>query len=404
MSRTKLLFLSPFPYGHSSGNGGATACFNALRLLATEYEIGVLTFSMGRERDIAGLQDMKVHTSFIRVVQLRVSRWSLLRAKVRSLFTNTPELAVFFESEQMRSSIHTVIMDYEPQAVMVQFPQMAQYLRQLSNVHTVLDVQDAYSVSWYRRASTTQGCLKRLYAYKQWLNWLAYERRNYELARQVWTLSEQDRFGLTVFNPGLRPVTVSLPLVGVVEHVGESDGVPTIGFIASFGYHPNIEALTWLMDEVIPAVFARQPNVRWLIAGRNPPEALVRRAPANLQFLGFVESLPDFYRQCTVIVAPLRSGGGVKVKVAEALSFGKPIITTSVGVEGIGAVSGEHLVVRDAPGPFAEAITQLVNDESLRERLAQAAAKLAVDKFSEQAWLRRCKALLDGTMQITKGV
>lgn len=386
---------------HPRARGGATLCFNALRLLASQYEIGVVTFAQNGETDAADVRDMEAHTTFVRVVPLHISRLRVLRAKLLGLFTSVPEHAVYFLSSVMHGAINEALRDFSPHAVMVQFPQMAQYLGQLTDKHTILDVQDAYSVSWYRRACSTQGWLNRLYAYKQWLNWVAYERKNYPLASQVWTLSDQDRLGLTAFNPSLRPITVGLPLTKVAGSVGEVEGTCTVGFIGSYGHPPNVEALAWLIDEIVPAVSAKLPNVQFLVAGRNPPEALVRRARSNVQFLGFVDSLPAFYRQCSVVAAPLRSGGGVKIKVAEALSFGKAVVTTSVGVEGISAGSGEHLVVADIPQPFADAVVQLLCDAGIRARLSDAATRLAASQFSVELWLARCVSLLKAAQHST---
>jgi glycosyltransferase involved in cell wall biosynthesis len=172
------------------------------------------------------------------------------------------------------------------------------------------------------------------------------------------------------------------------------EGVCTVGFIGSYSHPPNVEALVWLIEEIVPAVSERKPNVQFLVAGRNPPESIVKRAPRNVQFLGFVETLPAFYKQCSVVIAPLLSGGGVKIKVAEALSFGKPVVTTSVGVEGMNADDGVHLIVADATGPFVEAIIRLLQDVGLREQLTLAATKLSAEQFSVEHWLARCKKLL----------
>ena len=394
MRRPKLLFLSPFPYGASSGQGGATVCFNALRLLAAEHEIGIVAFSQNQAMNAADLRDMQAHTVFVRVVPLRISRGKVLWAKLRSVFTSVPEHAVYFESAAMSAALAEVVQDFVPDVVIVQFPQMAQYLCQLTGSHTIQDVQDAFCVSWYRRACSAQGHLKRLYAYKQWLNWVAYERRNYARASQVWTLSEQDRLGLTAFNPSLRPVTVGLPLCENTEPVGEEAGICTVGFVGSYGHPPNVEALAWLIDEIVPAVSAQQPNTRYLVAGRNPPEALVRRAPASVEFLGFVESLSVFYKQCAVVVAPLRSGGGVKIKVAEALCFGKPVVTTSVGIEGVDVKNGEGVFIADSTSEFVDLVFNLLRDPLWRHRIAKQTANIAKAQFAWSDWLSRVRHLL----------
>jgi glycosyltransferase involved in cell wall biosynthesis len=280
---------------------------------------------------------------------------------------------------------------------------MAQYLKQCAGTPTVHDVQDAFSVSWYRRFQTTKSRLGRWYAFKQWRNWLQYETKHYYDASQCWTLSEQDRYGLTVFNPQLNAICMGLPLTDKVRPPTNAKG-NKVGFIASFGHPPNRESLQFLLSDIAPRVYARMPEVEFSIAGREPPEALVRLAPSNCNFLGYVDSLQGFYDSCGVIVAPLLSGGGVKIKVAEALCYGKPVVTTPVGAEGIPISPGIHAFVEADADRVANAICSLMASDIDRTRMSSAAIHLANTAFSKSAWAERASQqlnLLMGSIKAT---
>jgi polysaccharide biosynthesis protein PslH len=386
----KLLLLSPSPLGGAMGQGGATACANALQALARVHEVAVLCFSAGTAADQSALLEMRQAGCQVSTVPLRVNKLKVLMAKTRSLLTHTPEHAIYFESDAFRSALANTLRTFKPDGVIVFFPQMAQYLQHCGQVPCAQDVQDAFSVSWYRRALTAPRGWRALYARKQWRNWVAYESKHYPHATRCWTPSEQDQYGLNIFNPDLRVRSVGIPLAQhVLRPKKPPSGASAVGFIASFSHPPNREALAHFLSHIVPQVNAQTEGVEFLIAGREPPKSMMTGVPANVRFLGFVESLPDFYANCSVIVAPLLSGGGVKIKVAEALCYGKAVVTTPVGAEGMPIENGLHAMVESDPQRFARAISLLLASSELRERYEKAASSLAEQAFSIDAWLTR---------------
>lgn len=394
----KLLVISPFPYGKSSGQGGATACSNALLELRKHFDLGVLCFHGGSAEEVNAAGEMQQSAGYFQAVPLRVSKPIVLKAKILSVLTSTPEHAFYFESEEFRNAITSAIQEFSPDIVMCQFPQMAQYLPLFGDIPVIQDVQDAFSVSWYRRAMALTKGLKQRYAIKQWQNWVAYERKFYPYAAQCWTLSDQDKFGLTAFSPHLKIYTVGLPLIDIVKPLADSTQKPVVGFIGSYGHPPNVEALHYLLADVVGRVTEQVPDVTFLIAGRNPPAALQSMAGPNVSFVGFVDSLDDFYGRCSVIVAPLLSGGGVKIKVAEALGYGKAVVTTSVGAEGMALAHGVNVLVADDPKAFSNAVIYLLGNDTERGRLSRAASECAQQMFSAQNWSRKVGELLEACL------
>ena len=120
--------------------------------------------------------------------------------------------------------------------------------------------------------------------------------------------------------------------------------------------------------------------------------------------MGYVDSLQDFYDSCGVIVAPLLSGGGVKIKVAEALCFGKPVVTTPVGAEGIAILPGTHALVEADADRLADAICSLMASDIDRTRMSSAATHLANTAFSKSAWAERANQQLNLLMGSTKAI
>lgn len=394
--RKRILLLSPFPYGEQSGQGGATACFNALRMLGTRFDVAALTFNPGSLSDQQALASMGRHAVMVRSVPFRVRKLDVLKAKTLSLLTRTPEHAAYFHQGEFKHHMRRLIQDFKPDWIITQFPQMAQYLSRDFNIPCIADVQDAFSVSWFRRMLPARG-LKRFYAQKQWLNWVHYERQHYGRAHDVWTLSEQDRWGLTTFEPSLNVRTVGLPMSvegNRANNCHQQSDRASIGFIASFSHPPNLEALDHLLSRLAPLILNKAPEVRIQIAGRNPPAHWVAKAPPNVEFLGYVQDLAEFYSAQRVVVAPLLSGGGLKIKVAEAMGFGKAIVATPVAVEGMGLIHGQHVLQALEDQAFADATIRLLCDAPLRERLEACARDHFHQLFDENAWLDRITTAL----------
>jgi glycosyltransferase involved in cell wall biosynthesis len=392
----RLLLVAPFPYGRAAGHGGATAGAAMLRLLANRLDLEVLSFTRDTPADLESIAEMRAVAKRVEAVPLRVDRWSVLTAKMRSLSARCPEHASLFSSDAFEARLRDSVSRFRPHAVVFQFPVMAQYLSISASYRQIVDVQDAYSVSWYRRAAGKKGVARQM-AVREWLNWVDYERRYYARADQLWTLSDQDRYGLQAFSPDLPAVNIGLPFGPTVSSspCGPVESTAVVGFLGSFGHAPNIEALELIVDVLAPELLRGDQGVRILVAGRDPPSTLVDRAPRNVTFLGYVESLADFYGQCSVVVAPLVSGGGVKIKVVEAMRFGKAVVTTAIGAEGIDARSGEHFICVPKPDAIGRAVLSLLDDPARRRAMGAAAADFAADRFSDESWMARVTAALE---------
>lgn len=150
-------------------------------------------------------------------------------------------------------------------------------------------------------------------------------------------------------------------------------------FTAGFGYAPNQEALFWFLQRVLPLVHARRPETRFLFAGSQANQAASMAGLSATGANGGVEWISDpadirpcFERAC-VYVVPILSGGGSRLKILEAMAMQVPVVSTSVGAEGVPYRSGEHLLLADTEESFAEAVLRLLEDAELRQRLSTAA-------------------------------
>ena len=143
-------------------------------------------------------------------------------------------------------------------------------------------------------------------------------------------------------------------------------------FLGGYRHPPNEDAAIHFAAEVLPLLRSDLPALRFVAAGANPSDRVQALAGDQVEVTGQVPDLAELFDRCRVFVCPLRVGAGAKGKIASALAHGIPVVSTSVGIEGVGLVDGEHVLVADTPAEMAAAVLRLYCDPDLWERLSQA--------------------------------
>jgi len=161
---------------------------------------------------------------------------------------------------------------------------------------------------------------------------------------------------------------------------------PSLFHIGSLEWGPNQEGLLWFLNEVWPLIYRKYPELKFYIAGRNAPNWLeMRLRLANVVFLGEIEDAYQFMNSKAIMLVPLRSGSGMRIKIVEGLALGKAIISTSIGVEGIAAKDREHILIANEPREFVHAVGELIEDKDLYKRICKNAVRFIHEKFDNMA-------------------
>jgi glycosyltransferase involved in cell wall biosynthesis len=201
------------------------------------------------------------------------------------------------------------------------------------------------------------------------------ERRAMALARSTFVASTRDRDRFRYFPRHSERVVV--PNAVRVPPPQGLAGDPTMLFLGNYIYGPNVEAAEYLLQEIWPRVREVVPNARLLIAGSEPERICFHASPPpGVEFTGFVEDLGDLYRRTRVVCCPIRVAGGTRLKILEAASYGKPIVSTTVGAEGIELRNGREIFLRDEPTSFAAACAAVMTDTSLGQQMGAAARRV----------------------------
>ena len=156
-----------------------------------------------------------------------------------------------------------------------------------------------------------------------------------------------------------------------------------ICFLGSLDWIPNQEGLIWFLDNIWPKIKTNQPSISLHIAGRNAPIDLVERFKneIGIKYHGEIQNAKDYLNCFSILVVPLLSGSGIRVRIIEGMMLQKAIITTSIGIEGIDVKSGDEAIIADSPIDFAEATIELINNQTLRTRIAEKARNFAISNY-----------------------
>jgi polysaccharide biosynthesis protein PslH len=268
-------------------------------------------------------------------------------------------------------------------------------------VPVVLFEHNVEYLIWQRLAQLETRPLQRALFEIEWRKMRAREADACRRANLTVAVSEDDRVRLEELAPGSR--IVSTP-TGVDTNYFVQNGfrqIPTrLVFSGSMDWHPNEDAVCYFADAILPRIREHVPDVSLTVVGRNPGARLreVAERTGGIHITGTVDDVRPSIGEASVYVVPLRAGGGTRLKIFEALAMSKPVVSTTVGAEGLALESGRHFLAADDPGDFASAVVSLLHDERRRKALGQAGRELVETHYSwrtvARQFERHCEEVL----------
>ena len=232
---------------------------------------------------------------------------------------------------------------------------------------------------WSRMARTESNPLRKLSYKIEATKMERYERSTLRRFHHIIAVSETDKQQMLAMDPqseiSVVPTGVDVEEYQVVPSAKADP--PRIVFTGSMDWEPNIDAMEYFCREIWPAIVAVFPSAKCQIVGRNPHPRVKQLASSSVEVTGTVPSVAEYLREATVVIVPLRIGGGTRLKIFEAMAMGKALVSTSIGAEGLDVHTGQDCILADDPASFAESVLALLRDPLLRRKYEQAAAALA---------------------------
>jgi glycosyltransferase involved in cell wall biosynthesis len=295
---------------------------------------------------------------------------------LRSLFTRVPFIVARFVSRDFQRAVDETIRRFRPDIVQIESPFLLPYAP--AGGAAVLRSLNVEFRIWEGLASGKRNPL---------LHWIAASLKRYEIRAMnrvdaIVPISVEDAADFRALGC-TRPIYV-VPC-GVVLPTADL-GLPpanSAGFIGSLDYRPNQDAVMWIAEELWPRIVERVPDAKLSIAGSAPPEWL--RAEVERRGIGLQANVADpnaFVRSVAVVLAPIRAGGGMRIKILEAMAQGRPVVATTLGASGMDA---KHVIIADEPEPFADAVAELFRDPETAARIGGAGREHVTREYESDA-------------------
>jgi sugar transferase (PEP-CTERM/EpsH1 system associated) len=360
-----LFIANRFPYPPYRGD--KLKIFNLSKRLSKKHNLFLLTF-IQEKKDYAYIDELKKYFSKVEVVYLP-KYLSALKCAVKIL-SSKPFQIVYFESKRFKKLVNSFVENNKIDVIHTQHLRMAQYSVSVTNIKRILDLPDAYSLYWARRANLKRNIFQKAFDKIEFKKVLNYEDIITKFDMNLVCSQEDKDFLVQSHNIKtieILPNGVDLDAFAAKDHDYSIDD--SIIFTGNMDYTPNVDAVCYFVKDIFPLILKEIPKAKFYIVGQRPVNKVLALNSENVIIKGFVENLTDEYNKAAVAVSPVRIGAGTLNKVLEPMALGIPTVCTQVGFKGLGVKSGEGVVLSNSADEFAEETIKLLKNKELREKV-----------------------------------
>jgi sugar transferase (PEP-CTERM/EpsH1 system associated) len=360
--------------------GGKIRSFNILRHLAKKHAVTLLSYYGGRrdpDYETVIAERLPGTCTIYTAAPESTIRQSL--DYIRRLPSRAPYAVTKFTDPQVRRTVGQWVAAGRFDVAVCDFLSASLNFPNRLPLPCVLFQHNVETVLWQRMAKTETAPWRKLSYSIEAAKMARYEKRTLARFQRVIAVSQRDRDEMLKMDPHSRITVVPTGVDTEQYRVAPSSAGDRaiVVFTGSMDWEPNIDAVEYFCREIWPTVLRDFPDARFQIVGRNPHARVQRLKSASVEITGKVASINDYLAGATVVVVPLRIGGGTRLKIFEAMAMGKAVVSTSVGAEGLDVTPGRDLLIADSPKSFAANILDLWHHPELRRACEQSAAALA---------------------------
>lgn len=403
--RRRVLLLSPFPPRLDATHGGSRSVAHLVHALSARNRVALAYLGTDDEPPI----DPEV-AAVCEIVQ-GVRRSGTSRSSVRpwpravrvlpTLLTGRPLWVAARWNRQLAARVRELSREWRPHVVQAEFSAMGQYLQPATprGAGRFVTIHEPGAATPLERGRNAAPLARPVWRIASRL-WLHYERDLLRSTDATIVFTERDRQSMLRLCPTARIETIPLGIAmprSASDPLGEDP--PALLFVGNFVHRPNLQAATWLVEQLFPRLRSRFPGLRLWIVGDNATDALRKAAFPGVTVTGRVPDVSSYLDRAAMVVTPLTSGGGMRVKVLEALAAGKAVVSSPLAIEGLQIQSGTHALVASDLEEYVGAVAGLVEDPAARAALGAAGRAWAQENLSWDRCAERYEELWDSVLR-----
>jgi glycosyltransferase involved in cell wall biosynthesis len=390
---------SPYPLFE----GRALRTYNLIKQAALHHEIHLLSFVQTPE-DLEGIEHMRSICKVVEYEKLYFdgAKTQILQDAICELFSRAPLPVVKYRTAGMRAKMRKLMQTHKYDLVHLDMLHLADYIDLCGNTPVALIEHNVEHVILDRRADNETRPLHRAYLRYQAAKLKSYEGRACQRAQHVVAVSELDAQQLRDLGPGARVTSVPNGVDTEYFRTSQTPRKPTsLVFVGGFTWFPNLDAITYFCEDILPKLLKTIPDIQLTVIGKQPdtPVAQEIAKHPNVTLAGLVEDIRPDVDAAAAYIVPLRIGGGTRLKILDALSMSKAIISTSVGCEGLDVEDGKTIVIADTPDAFVQAIVKVLADPAWADTIGQQGRQLVESRYDWAAVAKTLMAVYADTAQ-----
>lgn len=366
----KILFVAPYaPVPPTFG--GALRIYHLLKQAAQRHDVSLVAY--GEKEDYRLLKEHFGNT--LRRIDLLPYPWTGRFRRVGQVYALCTQHSFFhhmIHTQEMQRLLDKVIEQGRFDLIESEFAVVGSFEYNTDAVK-ILDAHNVEYDNFLRMSQRAGSWLRKIHYYREHKKFF-YEEISACLKHDaIFTTSQRDRSILQKDVPSVPkyviPNGVDTAYFSSSPSFREKN---SLVFTGMMGYIPNYDGIVYFLDEIFPLILRQVPDAKIYIVGSKPPKQLLHRASSNIIVTDYVPDVRPYIDRACVYVVPLRAGGGTRLKILEAMAMRKPIVTTTIGCEGIDVRENETVLIRDNPADFADAVVQLLKDKPTADRLVSA--------------------------------
>lgn len=372
----KLLFvLSRFPYPLEKGD--KLRAYHQLRILSQQHDIYLFALS-DKEIASSSMDALKPYCKDIRVG--RINTCSKVFNSFVFFLKGLPIQCGYFFNRKAQKQLQRFVDEVRPDRIFAQLVRTAPYVQPIK-IEKTIDYQDAFSQGMWRRAQKSPFWLKPFYL-MEYRRLSRYEAAVFHDFQHHTIITETDRELMPV------PEKDQIKVVGngvdfEQFKYTDQERVHDLIFAGNMAYPPNVDAAEFIVNQILPELSTRFPDLRVVLCGANPTAKVRALQGPQVLVTGWVDFIADYYAQSRIFVAPMRLGTGLQNKLLEAMATRLPCVTSLLAAKPLkGAEYQKDVLVCETPGEYADAITRLLTDQAYYDEISQNAYRFVKEHYS----------------------
>ena len=379
----KILIISPkIPYPPT--DGGRRGIFGIIKYLRKRnHEIDVIAYRQNQElTEAEGLKE------FANLFAVEVSTANSFNGMVKNLFSSVPYNLWKYERQELVDFLSEYFKKNTPDIIQVTNAHMGwvvDHLRKITSAPVILKEENVEMLIMKRFYQTRKNIFVKLYSYIQYKKFLNYEPAlcaKFDLSIFV---SGEDVKLIHVFNKDIKAAVIPAGIESeLLDNIPANKEPHSLFHIGSLNWFPNLDGITWFLNEIFPLVIGSFPNTKLYLYGGGIPKGfhIAEGIKSNVVIIGFVDNIWQSINDKFLSIVPLRIGGGIRVKILELMAAGQNIISTTLGAEGIPVENGKNILIADDANEFARKINDCFNNKYNFESITENARELIKQNYT----------------------